>query len=61
MTKDEYLNMTDEQKFKYLNSQAVLGKSFGVILSEIGLTKEALAKEGIYWVGNKFVRKSPAK
>lgn len=61
MSKEEYLNMSIEEKFKYLNKQAVIGKNYNKILVEIEMTKDDLAKDGIYWIGNKFIRKEPLK
>lgn len=57
MEKQEYLNMSEDERFNFLNSQAAAGKSFAQIISEMSLTKEELAKQGFYWVGNKFMRK----
>lgn len=59
MDKQEYLNMTEIERFKYLNKQAITGKNYGLILEDISMTKEDLAREGFYWVGNKFIRKAP--
>ena len=55
--REDFLNLDDKGKLKYLNQQAVAGKHFGQVLGELSMTKEELAQENLYWVGNKFIRK----
>ncbi len=57
MTKQEFLNLNDEEKFKFLNSEAEAGKGLVQILEELSLTKEELGRIGFYRVGNKFMGK----
>lgn len=61
MGKEEYLAMNESDRFKYLNKQAVMGINYNKILDGISMTKEDLAREGFYYIGNKFVRKEPLK
>ena len=57
MTKQEFLNLNDEEKLKFLNSEAAAGKEFAKISEELSLTKAELGRIGFYWVGNKFMGK----
>ncbi|UWG99065.1 hypothetical protein LPY66_09870 [Dehalobacter sp. DCM] len=61
MGREEYLQLSETEKFKFLNKEAVQGKNFNQILSDLSMTKEDLAREGFYYIGNKFVRKPPLK
>jgi hypothetical protein len=58
MKKQEFLNLNEDEKFKFLNEEAAKGKNLVQITSELGITKEELGnKMGFYFVGNKFMRK----
>jgi hypothetical protein len=57
MTKQEFLNLNEEEKLKFLNSEAAAGKGLAEILEELSLTKAELGRIGYYWVGNNFMGK----
>ncbi|UWG96726.1 hypothetical protein LPY66_17875 [Dehalobacter sp. DCM] len=59
MDREEYLKMSETEKFKYLNKQATMGINYNKILEDIGMTKDDLARDGHYYIGNKFIRKPP--
>ncbi|HHV64664.1 MAG TPA: hypothetical protein GXX46_06285 [Peptococcaceae bacterium] len=57
MDREEFLKLSDDEKFNFLNAEASAGKSFNQIQSDLGVYKEELARIGFYYVGNKFMRK----
>ena len=57
MDRQEFLNLSDDERFNFLNSEVAAWKSFSQIQNDLGINKEELARIGFYYVGNKFMCK----